>query len=139
MAKRKNKGSTYEGLQKNVRTLTTPAIEAWKNPYADKDYVITIDFPEFTCLCPKTGQPDFATITIRYIPDKWCLELKSLKFYYFWFRQVGIFNENVVNRVLDDIVKACKPRWAEATGDFNQRGGMKTVVRREYRESARPR
>ncbi len=124
--------SSYEGLQENIRALKTPGIEVWKNRYPDRDYVITIDIPEFTCICPKTALPDFADIVIRYIPDKWCIELKSLKYYTLFYRDKGIFNENVVNRFLDDFVKAVKPRWAEIAGEFNARGGIKTTVKAEY-------
>jgi len=138
MARRRKDRASYEGLQGTIRKLRTPDIETWKNQYSDKEYVITIEFPEFTCLCPKTGLPDFANIVIRYVPGARCLELKSLKYYFFSFRQIGIFNEHVVNRVLDDVVKACEPRWVEVLGEFNPRGGMKTIVRREYRKEARP-
>lgn len=127
------KKSSYEGLQGRVRKLRAPAIEVWKNQYPDKDYTITIDIPEFTCICPKTGLPDFARIIIRYIPDEFCLELKSLKMYMIFYRNVGIFNENVVNRILEDCVKSCKPRWMAIEGEFNARGGIKTTVNAEYR------
>jgi 7-cyano-7-deazaguanine reductase len=130
----KNKdNSSYEGLQKGIRTLATPGIDVWKNQYPDRDYVITIDIPEFTCICPKTGLPDFAVITIRYIPDKVCIELKSLKYYELSYRNLGIFHENVVNKFLDDLVKACRPRWMEVLGEFNARGGIKTTVKAEYK------
>lgn len=125
--------SSYEGLQGKVRALKAPQIETWKNLYTDRDYTITIDVPEFTCICPKTGLPDFAVITIRYIPDELCIELKSLKYYEIFYRDAGIFHENVVNRFLDDLVKACKPRWMEVAGEFNARGGIKTTVRAEYK------
>ena len=127
------KRSLYEGLQSKVRNLRTPVIETWKNQYPDKDYTITIDIPEFTCICPKTGLPDFANITIKYIPDALCLELKSLKMYTIFYRDVGIFNENVVNKILEDCVKSCKPRSMEIAGEFNARGGIKTTVNAEYR------
>jgi 7-cyano-7-deazaguanine reductase len=126
------KKSLYEGLQNKVKAMKTPAIETWKNQYPERDYVITIDIPEFTCICPKTGLPDFATIVIRYIPDAFCLELKSLKYYTIFYRNVGIFNENVINRMLDDLVKSCHPRWMELVGEFNARGGIKTTVNAEY-------
>ena len=126
------KKSSYEGLQSNIGKLKTPVIETWKNQYADRDYVIQIDIPEFTCICPKTGLPDFATIVIRYVPDRQCVELKSLKYYTIFYRDVGIFNENVVNRMLDDLVKSCAPRWMEIVGEFNARGGIKTTVRAEF-------
>jgi len=124
---------SYEGLQEDVKRLKTPALEVWRNQYPDRDYVVKIDIPEFTCLCPKTGLPDFANITIRYVPDKWCVELKSLKYYEVSFRDVGIFNEHVINRILDDFVKACRPRRAEIVGEFNARGGIKTTVNAEYK------
>jgi len=127
-------GSSYEGLQSAIKRLKAPKIEVWKNQYPDRDYIITIDVPEFTCICPKTKLPDFAVITIRYTPDEYCIELKSLKYYEIFFREVGIFHENVVNKFLDDLVKACKPRWMEITGEFNARGGIKTTVKAEYRE-----
>ncbi len=128
------KKSPYEGLQSKIRKLKTPQIEVWKNRYPEKDYVIKIDIPEFTCICPKTGLPDFATISIRYIPDELCVELKSLKYYEIFYRDVGIFHENVVNKFLDDLVKACKPRWMEVVGEFNARGGVKTTVSAEYKK-----
>ncbi len=103
-----------------------PAIECWPNQYPD--YEITITSPEFTCICPKTGLPDFGTISIRYVPDKLCIELKSLKGYLLAYRDVGIFNENVVNRILRDLVTACRPRAAIVTGEFAPRGGIRTTV-----------
>ncbi|MFA5143483.1 MAG: preQ(1) synthase [Candidatus Omnitrophota bacterium] len=126
--------SPYEGLQGRIRALKTPEIESWKNQYPDRDYVIRIDIPEFTSICPKTGLPDFAVITIKYIPDRLCIELKSLKHYTIFYRDIGIFNEHLVNRVLDDMVRACKPRWMEIVGEFNARGGIKTTVSAEYGE-----
>lgn len=126
------KRSFYAGLQKNIRKLKAPEIEVWENQYPDKDYIIHLDIPEFTCICPKTGQPDFATIHISYRPRKWCLELKSLKLYMNWFRDIGIFHEHAVNRILDDLVNACKPRRMQITGEFNVRGGIKTTVHAEY-------
>ena len=128
------KKSAYEGLQGGIRNLKTPRIETWRNKYPDREYIITIEIPEFTCICPKTGLPDFATIVIRYIPDRSCLELKSLKYYTIFYRDVGIFNEHVVNKILDDIVNACAPRWAEIAGEFNARGGIKTTVRAEHKK-----
>ncbi|PYX83964.1 MAG: NADPH-dependent 7-cyano-7-deazaguanine reductase QueF [Acidobacteria bacterium] len=103
-----------------------PAIETWPNQFPG--YEIVVDDPEFTSVCPKTGLPDFGTITIRYMPDRLCLELKSLKEYLQFYRNLGIFQENVVNRVLDDVVKWAKPVWAEVKGDFRPRGGISTVV-----------
>lgn len=128
------KRSPYEGLQKNIRHLKTPDIETWTNKYPERDYVVKIEMPEFTCLCPKTGLPDFARIVIQYIPDRLCLELKSLKYYELFFRQHGIFHEHVVNKMLEDIVRCTRPRWAEVVGEFNARGGIRTTVRAEYGE-----
>ena len=125
--------SNYEGLQENVRELATPDIEVWENKYKDKDYIVEIETDEFTCICPKTGLPDFANIRIEYIPDKVCVELKSFKEYIVAFRSVGIFHEHVANRILDDFVKACHPRWALINTEFNIRGGIKTSVEREYK------
>lgn len=130
------KNSPYEGLQKNIRNLRTPKIDTWVNQYPDRDYEIRIDIPEFTCICPKTGLPDFADIVIRYIADIKCIELKSLKYYTIYYRDLGIFNENVVNKMLDDLVRACAPRWMEIVGEFNARGGIKTTVRVEYGKKA---
>lgn len=102
------------------------------NPHPDRDYEIDMECPEFTCLCPKTGQPDFAVIEIQYIPDKQCIELKSLKLYLWSYRNEGGFHEKVVNQILDDLVAACKPRKMRVVGDFNVRGGIHTSVAVEY-------
>ena len=125
--------SSYEGLQKKVRNLKTPEIEVWENQYPDRVYTIRIETPEFTCICPKTGLPDFATIKIEYIPDRYCVELKSLKYYINFFRDIGIFHEHAVNKIMDDFIHACNPRWVKIAGDFNPRGGIKTTVVREYK------
>ena len=127
------KKSAYEGLQDRIRSLTTPPIEVWKNAYPDKIYTITLEIPEFTCICPKTGLPDFATIKIEYSPDKYCIELKSFKLYTIFYRNLGIFHEHVVNKMLDDFVKAAKPRGVKITGVFNPRGGITTTVSGEYK------
>lgn len=111
-----------------------PAIEAFANQFPD--YAITIEIPEFTSVCPKTGLPDFGTITIRYIPARKVLELKSLKDYILAYRNLGIFYENVVNRILKDIVRACRPKSAVVTGVFNPRGGIRSVVEASYPRSA---
>jgi 7-cyano-7-deazaguanine reductase len=132
------KKSVYDGLQDKIRALETPGIEVWDNKYPERDYVITIDIPEFTSICPKTGLPDFADIVIKYIPDKDCLELKSLKYYTLFYRNIGIFNEHAVNKMLDDLVKGCAPRWMEITGVFNARGGIKTTVSAEYKRGQTP-
>ena len=124
--------SSYENLQSKVRRMKTPRLEVWKNQYPDKEYTITVDIPEFTCICPKTGLPDFAVIKIEYSPDIYCIELKSLKMYAIFYRNIGIFHEHAVNKILDDFVKACKPRWARITGVFNPRGGITTTVSAQY-------
>ncbi len=103
-----------------------PEIETWENQFPG--YEILIDDPEFTSVCPKTGLPDFGSLTVRYMPHKRCLELKSLKEYLFTYRNLGIFQENVVNRVLEDVVKACEPVWAIVKGEFRPRGGISTTV-----------
>ena len=128
-----NKKSSYEDLQENVRSIKTPQIEVWKNKYADRDYTVDLEFPEFTCICPKTGLPDFATIKISYCPDQVCLELKSLKLYFVFFRNIGIFHEHLVNKVLDDLVKDCKPRWMNIEVLMMPRGGITTKVSAQYR------
>lgn len=127
------KRSAYEGLQKNVRTLKVPSIEVWKNQYPKKIYTINIEIPEFTCICPKTGLPDFATIKIEYSPAKYCVELKSLKLYTIFYRNVGIFHEHLINRIMEDFVRVTRPRWVKITGVFNPRGGITTTVMREYK------
>ena len=124
--------STYEGLQGQVRTMKTPKIDVWKNQYPDREYTIDLSIPEFTCICPKTGLPDFAVIQISYGPIHACLELKSFKEYIVFYRNVGIFHEHAINKMLDDIVKACRPRWVEVEGAFNSRGGIQTTVRATY-------
>jgi len=103
-------------------------LELFPNPQPDRPYFISMECPEFTCLCPRTGQPDFATIRIRYVPDKLCVELKSLKLYLWSYRNEGTFHEAVVNKILDDLSGACKPRFMEVVGDFFVRGGIHTVV-----------
>jgi len=128
------KKSNYEGLQKKVRNLKTPGIEVWLNQYPDKVYTINIDIPEFTCICPKTGLPDFATIVIEYSPQKYCIELKSLKMYTIFFRDIGIFHEHLVNKMMDDLVTAVKPRRMKIRAVFNPRGGITTTITREYKK-----
>lgn len=126
--------SSYEGLQTRIRRFKTPEIEVWENQYPDKAYTVRLEVPEFTCICPKTGLPDFATITIEYSPQKSCIELKSFKMYTIFFRSIGIFHEHLINRMTDDLVKAAKPRWLKVTGVFNPRGGITTTVSREYKK-----
>ena len=113
-----------------------PEIECWPNQYPD--YEITIAIPEYTAVCPKTGLPDFGTITIRYVPAKLCLELKSLKDYINAYRNLGIFYENAVNRILQDVVRACQPKWAIVRGDFTPRGGMKSLIEAKYPPTSEP-
>ena len=110
-------------------------LETFDNPHPERDYTIRIDVPEFTCLCPKTGQPDFATFLIEYVADKSCVELKSLKMYMWSFRDEGAFHEAVTNQILDDLVTACNPRFMRLTGEFNVRGGIYTSVIVEHRQS----
>ena len=119
----------YEGLQDDVRDLELPRLETWKNQYPARDYHVRIDVLEFTCVCPKTGLPDFATITIDYVPDRECVELKSLKLYVTAYRDMGVFHEHAVNKILDDFVRAVQPRCVEIEGVFNARGGLATTVR----------
>jgi len=110
-----------------------PKIETFSNQFPD--YEIKIDIPEFTSVCPMTGLPDFGTIVIRYVPKEHCLELKSLKMYVLAYRNLGIFYENAVNRILDDVVEACKPVKASVVGEFNPRGGIKSVIEAHYPRS----
>src|ERR1700723_3646122 len=107
-----------------------PAIETWRNQFPK--YEILVDDSEFTSVCPKTGLPDFGVLTIRYMPREKCMELKSLKEYLFTYRNLGIFQENIVNQVLEDVVKACDPVWAKVVGDFRPRGGISTIVEARY-------
>jgi len=123
---------SYKGLQGDIRVWKTPAIDTFENIYTDRDFEITMTIPEFTCICPKTGLPDFAVLNLNYVPDKTCIELKSYKEYLVAFRNKGIFHENVVNKVAEDIVRAIKPRRLKLEGIFNARGGIQTTVVREY-------
>ena len=123
---------TYRGLQGEIRSWKTPLIESFENIYSDKEIEIVMSIPEFTCICPKTGLPDFATLTLVYVPHKVCIELKSFKEYLLAYRNKGIFHENVVNKVAEDIVKAIKPRSLMLEGKFNARGGIQTTVVRKF-------
>ena len=109
------------------------ALETFDNPTPDRDYAIRIRIPEFTCLCPKTGQPDFATLHLEYIPDQRCLELKALKLYIWSFRDVGAFHEAVTNRMLGDLAELTGPRFMRLTAEFNVRGGIYTTIVAEHR------
>ena len=122
-------GYTKKHAQAGIK-VRLPKIECFPNQY--RKYEINISIPEFTSICPKTGLPDFGTITIRYMPSRLCLELKSLKFYLLAFRNLGIFYENAVNRILEDTARACRPKWLEVRGEFNPRGGIKTQVLAKY-------
>ncbi len=110
-----------------------PSIECWENQY--QGYEIEIRIPEYTAICPKTGLPDFGVITVKYTPDKWCLELKSLKEYITAYRNIGIFYENAVNRILNDLVAACKPACMRVRGEFTPRGGIQSCVEACYRRN----
>ncbi len=131
MAKKKKRTTGYtDDHAKAGLDQEFPVIETWQNQFAG--YEILVDDPEFTSVCPKTGLPDFGVLTIRYSPLKTCLELKSLKEYLFVYRNLGIFQENIVNQVLNDVVKACDPVWAVVKGDFRPRGGISTIVEARY-------
>ena len=119
-----------ENHAKSGITAPLPDIETFQNQY--KGYEITIEIPEYTAICPKTGLPDFGTITLCYAPNKECLELKSLKMYLHAYRNLGIFYENAVNRILQDVVRACRPTWAKVTGTFAARGGLRSVIEAKY-------
>ncbi len=111
------------------KKITKAKLEKWDNPYPDRDYTIDISFSEFTCLCPRSGYPDFATIKINYVPDQYIVELKSLKFYLNKFRDHNISHEAATNQIFNDLKKLLKPRHLEVVGDFNPRGNVKTVIR----------
>ena len=116
-----------------MTTQPSRTLETFDNPQPDRDYTIRIDTPEFTCLCPMTGQPDFATIQIEYIADRLCLELKALKLYFWSYRDEGAFHEAVTNKILSDLVDAIEPRFMRVNADFNVRGGVYTRVIAEHR------
>lgn len=115
-----------------MSTAPTRNLETFPNPRPAREYEISFEAPEFTCVCPRTGQPDFAVIRIRYVPDELCIELKSLKLYLWSFRDEGAFHETVTNQILDDLVAACHPRRMSVEGDFRVRGGIRTVVRADF-------
>ena len=119
-----------------MSTQPSKEIATFPNPCPERDYEIALDCPEFTCVCPMTGQPDFATLRIRYVPDRTCVELKSLKLYLWSYRDEGAFHEAVTNRILDDLVAAVAPRTMEVVGTFNVRGGISTVVTANHGEPA---
>jgi 7-cyano-7-deazaguanine reductase len=115
-----------------MATQPSKTLETFPNPKPERDYLIRFETAEFTCLCPKTGQPDFATLRVEYVPDALCVELKSWKLYLWSYRNEGAFHEAVTNRILDDLVAAVRPRRARVEGDFNIRGGIHTTVIAEY-------
>jgi 7-cyano-7-deazaguanine reductase len=120
-------------------SVSAPGLETFPNTHPGRDYTIVHTCPEFTAVCPKTGQPDFGTIRISYVPDRECVELKSLKLYLQGYRDRGIYYEHVTNAILDDLVAALRPRRITVEGDFHVRGGISTVVRAEYEAAGRPR
>ena len=115
-----------------MSTEPSTDLDTFENPYPSRDYLIEMDCPEFTTVCPKTGQPDFGKIKISYVPDQKCIELKSLKLYLWSFRNRGIFHEAVTNFILEDLVAICQPRRMTVVGDYNVRGGISTIVSVEY-------
>jgi 7-cyano-7-deazaguanine reductase len=119
---------------KTAKTPSRDCLETFDNPNPERDYTIRIRIPEFTCLCPKTGQPDFATMHLEYVPDKTCIELKSLKLYIWSFRDTGAFHEAVTNEILDDMVRVAAPRFMRLRAEFNVRGGLYTTVVAEHRQ-----
>lgn len=121
-----------QGATSYPRTVTPELLETFPNAFPGRRYTVTFSSPEFTSLCPKTGQPDFGTITIRYVPDARCIESKSLKLYLFSYRDEGTFMETLTNRILDDLVAACAPLEMEVTGDFAARGGITISVSTSY-------
>lgn len=123
-----------EELKRGQREILENKLTPVENRYPDRDYEVSITLPEFTCLCPISGYPDFATIYITYIPDQYIIELKSIKLYVNKFRDQNIFHEESVNLILDDLVKAIQPRWMQVKGDFNPRGNVHTVVKVEYKK-----
>ncbi|MGB3717471.1 MAG: preQ(1) synthase [Candidatus Promineifilaceae bacterium] len=135
---KKESGMTQEGDLAGLSMLgkgkTVPArnLETFPNRHPDRDYVVTLSTDEFTCMCPVTGQPDFATITIKYIPNRRIVESKSLKLYLWSYRNEGVFHEHVTNVILEDLVDALEPRWCEVTADFSVRGGIDISITAEY-------
>ena len=126
-----NRQYTDEHAEAGVRA-ELPDIETWPNQFPGREYEIEIGMPEFTSVCPKTGLPDSGDLVLRYVPDRSCLELKSLKMYTLAYRNLGIFQENAVNRLLDDVVRACRPIRATVIGEFAPRGGLTTLVTATY-------
>jgi 7-cyano-7-deazaguanine reductase len=117
-----------------MSTQPSRNLETFPNPHPERDYTVRIRIPEFTCLCPKTGQPDFATLYLDYVPDEKCIELKALKLYVWSFREEGAFHEDITNRMLGDLVTVCEPRFMRLRAEFNVRGGIYTDVVVEHRQ-----
>ena len=136
MGRRKDSGVPID-LAPRRSTRPSKTLETFPNPSPDRDYEIRFECPEFTCVCPMTGQPDFAVIRITYVPGRVCVELKSLKLYLWSYRDEGAFHEAVTNRILDDLLAAVRPRRAEVIGDFFVRGGIHTVVAARYPDEKR--
>jgi len=130
LAKRKQQKQYTTAHAQSGVGASLPPLETFENQY--RGYEITITIPEYTSICPRTGLPDFGTITIHYLPLKYCIELKSLKYYILGYRNLGIFYENAVNRILDDAARACRPKWMTVRGEFRTRGGMHTAVEARY-------
>jgi 7-cyano-7-deazaguanine reductase len=129
-----NNPSSYQGLQQHIPDLLTPEIEIWDFQYPNSNSLIEIRIPEFTCICPKTGLPDFGEIIIRYKPANSCLELKSLKEYIVFYRDLGVFHEHLTNKILEDCVKACNPNQMDVIATINPRGGIHTTVTATYKK-----
>lgn len=127
------KASEYQKYLSDSKSFRLPELETVRNGYAGRDYLVHFEIPEFNCVCPKTGLPDFATLYIDYVPGKLLIELKALKLYITAYRNLGVFHESVANRVLDDLVAAAKPKKAKLKADFHVRGGIHTVVETNYR------
>ena len=131
-------GDASSALRYGEAMIAAAVLEPLPNPAPERDYLVELSSPEFTCLCPRSGYPDFATIHLRYVPERLIVELRSFKLYLNRYRDEHIFHEAVVNRILDDFVSACQPRWAEVVGDFNVRGNVKTVITAEHGGQQRP-
>jgi 7-cyano-7-deazaguanine reductase len=133
--KKKTQESDLNGLTLLGRDAKpTKKLETFPNRHPERDYVVTLKTEEFTCVCPATGQPDFANLTIQYIPDKRIVESKSLKLYLWSYRDEGVFHEHVTNMILDDLVSILKPRWCKVTAEFAVRGGISITVEAEYKK-----
>lgn len=139
MAKNEKKTDFEKPIEEKYgsKAIKEAKLEAWDNPHKDRDYTVSLTLPEFTCLCPRSGFPDFATFYIEYIPDQKIVELKSLKLYINSFRDVPISHEDATNGVLNDLVKLLNPRWIEVKADFNVRGNIKALITASYKQEER--